>query len=98
MSFENKPGNKGCICAALWGMLEWIGAKQERRGSSCLLCAIFGLSEHSWCGRATYCLVDPHRLTHECGHECRRTFACTPAYKQTAEQKYRQTERAGLCF
>lgn len=25
-----------CKCAALWGMMEWIGAKQERRGSSCL--------------------------------------------------------------
>lgn len=51
-------GNRGCICAALWGMMEWIGAKKERRGSSCLLCAIFGLPEDGWCGRATHCVVD----------------------------------------
>lgn len=87
MSLENKQGKKGCICAALWGMMEWIGAKQERRGSSCLLCAIFGLPEDGWCGREAHCVVDTHRLTHECAHEYRHIFACTPAHNQTAEEK-----------
>lgn len=82
MSLENKQGNKGCICAALWGMMEWIGAKQERRGSSCLLCAIFGLPEDGWCGRETHCVVDTRRLIHECVHEYRHVFECTPANKQ----------------
>lgn len=49
MSLENKHGEQRMyICAALWGMMGWIGAKQERRGSSCLLCAIFGLPEDGW--------------------------------------------------
>lgn len=53
-----------CICAALWGMMGWIGAKQKRRGSSCLLCAIFGLPEDGWCGRAAHCAVETHEYRH----------------------------------
>lgn len=92
MSLENKQGNKGCICAALWGMMEWSGAKQERRGTSCLLCAIFGLPEDGWCGRAKLCVADTHRLTHECVHEYRHAFACTPAHKDCGTEKQMKAE------
>lgn len=28
-SLENKQGDKGCVCAALWGMIGWIGANRR---------------------------------------------------------------------
>lgn len=101
MSLERKKkqANKGCICAALWGMMGWIGAKQERRGSSCVLCAIFGLPEYGWCGRAEHCVVETHRLTHECVQEHRHRFTCTPVHKGCRMEKQKadvSTETAAL--
>lgn len=55
-------------------MMEWIGAKQERRGS--VLCAIFGPPEYGWCGRALCC-----RYTRGCAGEHEHVFARTPVHE-----------------
>lgn len=61
--------------------MEWIGAKQERRGS--VLCAIFGPPECGWCGRAL-CL--PHGDTRLWIRG--RFLACTPEQWGSEEQAF----------
>lgn len=61
--------------------MDWGQAGEKRKQLP--LCAIFGLPEDGWCGRASHCAVD----THICSNEYRHIFACTPAQKQAAEQK-----------
>lgn len=65
-SWENKQQGKD-VCAALWGMMGWIGAKQKGRASSCLLLC------YIWSPR-TWLVWESSALC--CG------FACAPAERR----------------
>lgn len=57
-SWENKQRNKDVYELHCGGWWNGLGPGRREEEAVASFCAIFGLWEHGWCGRAEHCVVD----------------------------------------
>lgn len=69
MSLENKRRITDVYVLHCGGWWNGLGPSRREEEAVASFCAIFGLPEHGWCGRAQHCFVDACKFTH--------LFACT---------------------